>query len=1140
MGLTGRHLAHLSRQINWSSTGLRMVLDGVFISYSRANIRRISAALAKQFLLVLAASSMGTALAQADCASDLAEARAIAGSLRVSIEVPQRLRVGEPIKIVWTGGETTHPKTPFYLVLTAPAEVRFAGTGFAALSARAEGPHGLAHGAKAARALVALYRPSDTATNGDISALPYRSGSQEIGWAAVAAGSCGEHVLAHGEKTVEVAPGAPEIVVQDRFAASTPLKRLASPGGTYELLVFKDRYEVFETATGSRVLSRAATGANFSPTGRFVTARRLTEEKLEVVDLVSGQIVAESPRDGVLGWVRGDSYLIYAAPETGKFIIWNAVADGDPLLQEELFTCMACSTLESVNFAFDFDHGFVAASSNDGIRVADPFTRAAEPKTDAEYQSLLSQSKFEEAQQHQHEIAAFDGSDSEAGLAFIRRTYNPALTAIPKGWNFGEKIGLSMVPSGPEETKQFRNSPAMRLFSPKAVSSDRVAAASGMPDQLRGRPRSVRSLDGVAANWAAKTAFAGNAPDAVFLLLANAGIPTQENIPLALLQIDTGKQAKDEGQTVAQQVRELVPEAGGIFRKGFQCSFENAPANAVLADPSYINSVWHWREGGTTRVMLQAVCPQGAAGRYVLSDLFVLQPSGSAKITQLLDEDAVYNSSDKDVRLQIVRIGDRTFAVASALRGKVAIADPAAGKRIGPLIPLPDATLLSRLRLTKDGKHLVQLNQDGRFFVHRIADGKRMLIGAYVDDEIVVTNDDGLYDTTYEGAQSVQVRFPGASGLFRFNQFEATLRRDKLAAKVLSGEDLAPPADIAVPPMAEFTLKAAAANGRRLGTVVARSERGLAAVRLYIDGRLNAEIPVTGARAEVPVDLSDPGGGRWITAVVMDSQGLLSQPNAIQLPGVLLPQGTLRAVAIGVDNYQDPAVPRLKYAKSDAQRLLRALKASERKAVQSVQTTSLLDAEVTPERVLASVREAAKSTGPDDTLVVFYAGHGVDDGSGEPSKASLLLTTAATRLNDLKATSVSWAELASALAESRGRIVLIIDACHSGVAGSDAFATNEDAVSVLMTRTGAPMVILAGAKGRQFSYEDAKAGGGIFTAAIAVVISEARATYDHDRNGLIDLGEIYTAVKAKVFDATGGKQTPWLVRNALVGEMALF
>jgi hypothetical protein len=1125
-----------------SGTRVCMTFYDTFISYSHA-IHKL--ALPRQFLLVLVLSCMRAALAQADCASDLAEARAIAGSLHVSIEAPQRPRVGAPIKVIWTKGETARAKTPLYLVLTAPAEVRFAGTGFAALTADAKGPHNLAYGAKAARALVALYRPSDTAKDGEISVLPYRRGAQNIAWAAVTAGSCGEQVLVRGEKTVEVAPGPPEIVVQDLFATSAPLKRLASPAGTYELLVFKDRYEVFEAATGSRILSRAAVGANFSPTGRFVTARRPADEKLEVVDVESGRVVAESERDGALGWVHGDSYLVYAASRAGKFIIWNAIADGKSLLEEELFACMACMTFESVDFALDFDRGFLVASSgHDGIRVADLFTRVVEPRTDAEYDGLLSQMKIEEAQRHQRQIAAFGANDGAGGLAFILRIYNPSLAAIRKGWNFGEKIAFSTVPSDAEEAKQFRESPTTTLVRPKAVSGERVATAtSGKSNQLRASPRAAIALDGAttANQTRTNTVSVSNAPDVVFPRLANEGIPTQTPITLAQMPIDARKQAEDEGQSIAGQVRALVPAAGGIFRKGFQCSFEDAPGNGVLVDPSYIDGIWRWRDNGTERLLLQVICPQGAAGRYVMSELFVLQPSGSAKVTQLVgDEDTIFDSSDKDVRLQIVRLGEHAFAVANGLRGTVAIIDLAAGKRIGPLIPLLDASLLSEYRLTADGNHLVQLNRDGRFFVHRIADGKRVLIGAYVDDEIVVANDDGLYDTTYEGAQSVQVRFPGSIGLFRFNQFEATLRRTKLAAAVLSGANLAPPDAVPVPPTAEFTLNATVTNGRRLGTVIARSERELSAVRLYIDGRLHMEIPIKGTRVEVPVDIPDPGGGRWITAVVVDSQGLVSQPNAVQLPGALRPHGTLRAVAIGIDNYQDPALPRLNYAKADAQRLSRALKASERHAVQSVQVTSLLDAQVTPERIVASVREAAKSTGPDDTLLVFYAGHGIDGRSGEPSNTGLVLATAATRMKDLKATSVSWAELADALAEARGTIVVILDACHAGIAGSDAFATNDAAVSALMTRAGSPMVILAGSKGRQFSYEDAKAGGGVFTAAIAAAISEARATYDRDRNGLIDLGELYSAVKTKVFDVTRGKQTPWLVRNALVGEMALF
>ncbi len=342
------------------------------------------------------------------------------------------------------------------------------------------------------------------------------------------------------------------------------------------------------------------------------------------------------------------------------------------------------------------------------------------------------------------------------------------------------------------------------------------------------------------------------------------------------------------------------------------------------------------------------------------------------------------------------------------------------------------------------------------------------------------------------------------------------------------------------PPSAALTLNATARNGRRTGNVIATAERELAAVRLYVDGRLAATLPVNGTQMRVPIDLADPGGGRWISAVAVDKEGLISQPSAVQLPGQAKPRGTLRAVVVGVDSYEDRALPKLAYAKSDAQRFARALAASKGKAVQVVQTTSLLDVDVTPGGVLAAVREAAQATGPDDTLVIFYAGHGIDGKAAGQADAGLVLTTPKTRMNDLKATALPWAALSAALVDARGTIVVVLDACHAGMAGSDAFATNDDTVSALMTRAGAPMIVLAGSKGRQLSGETKQAGGGLFTEAIAKAISEARAAHDRDRNGLIDLGELYTAVKARVFEVTKGKQTPWLARNALVGEMALF
>jgi uncharacterized caspase-like protein len=119
----------------------------------------------------------------------------------------------------------------------------------------------------------------------------------------------------------------------------------------------------------------------------------------------------------------------------------------------------------------------------------------------------------------------------------------------------------------------------------------------------------------------------------------------------------------------------------------------------------------------------------------------------------------------------------------------------------------------------------------------------------------------------------------------------------------------------------------------------------------------------------------------------------------------------------------------------------------------------------------------------------------------------------------------------------------VLDACQSGLAGREAFSTNDDVVSTLFTKSGAPLVVLAASKGRQLSQEAADGGGGLFTNAITAAISGQRLKYDRDRNGLIDLGELYSSVKAQVVRETNGEngeQTPWLARNGLIGEMSLF
>jgi uncharacterized caspase-like protein len=145
-----------------------------------------------------------------------------------------------------------------------------------------------------------------------------------------------------------------------------------------------------------------------------------------------------------------------------------------------------------------------------------------------------------------------------------------------------------------------------------------------------------------------------------------------------------------------------------------------------------------------------------------------------------------------------------------------------------------------------------------------------------------------------------------------------------------------------------------------------------------------------------------------------------------------------------------------------------------------------------------------------------------------------------TRTGALKETALAWRDIAALLAKAKGKVVILLDACHTGLAGSSAFATNDDVAGALLTTAGAPMVIFAASKGRQVALESAANGGGVFTSAIVEVLGKGRATADMDANGVIDLGEFYATVKTRVLRDTEGRQSPWLARNLLVGDMALF
>lgn len=131
--------------------------------------------------------------------------------------------------------------------------------------------------------------------------------------------------------------------------------------------------------------------------------------------------------------------------------------------------------------------------------------------------------------------------------------------------------------------------------------------------------------------------------------------------------------------------------------------------------------------------------------------------------------------------------------------------------------------------------------------------------------------------------------------------------------------------------------------------------------------------------------------------------------------------------------------------------------------------------------------------------------------------------------------------------------MLLLDACHSGAAGTSFYATNDNVADELLAGIPANFVVVSAAKGPEFSFESD--GVGAFSRAFADVVDEDRAAHDLNGNGAIEISKPFLGVKRKVVE--GGKQscadyadelelsdvptqTSWIARNQMVGDFALF
>lgn len=157
-----------------------------------------------------------------------------------------------------------------------------------------------------------------------------------------------------------------------------------------------------------------------------------------------------------------------------------------------------------------------------------------------------------------------------------------------------------------------------------------------------------------------------------------------------------------------------------------------------------------------------------------------------------------------------------------------------------------------------------------------------------------------------------------------------------------------------------------------------------------------------------------------VSTALADSRGISVIGDLSHQSGKL---GAYRALIIGINDYEDPGIPDLETAANDARAMATLLR--ER---YGFRVDLLLNRDATKEAMYRALRKLASTTANDDSVLIYYAGHGdldrtYDDGWWIPSDAK----------GGNPITYLDNVQVQKSMRSMRARHVLLIsDSCYSG------------------------------------------------------------------------------------------------------------
>lgn len=319
------------------------------------------------------------------------------------------------------------------------------------------------------------------------------------------------------------------------------------------------------------------------------------------------------------------------------------------------------------------------------------------------------------------------------------------------------------------------------------------------------------------------------------------------------------------------------------------------------------------------------------------------------------------------------------------------------------------------------------------------------------------------------------------------------------------------------------------------------SKTAVSDVKVLVDGRPLADTrglsrsKETRREIERKVSITLPRKDSVVSIVARADQ-LSSSPATVrfvwtgaQEQNVIKPR--LYLLAVGVSDYDNDEYD-LAYAAKDAEDLADTIREQQGRLYRNVEVNAKINA--SRDEVLAGLEWLNKEVTARDVAMIFIAGHGVNDNTGDyyfvPSNGDI---------DSLTRTGVSYYEIRKTLNNLPGKTVLFADTCHSGnILGGMTRRAIGDVNRVVMDLTSADngVVVFASSSGRQYSLENPAWGNGAFTKAL---IEGFNGKADFFSKGVITVNTLDAYIAERVKDLTGNQQTPTTSKPETVSDFPL-